>query len=219
MKFFGKVAVVALAAMIFCGTQTADAFPTVGSGIIDKYVFKPIPTNRGSEDFDKRPQPGFNVTLLGNQRVHFAWTGKSNGNFIIKDAAGKIVFERAVDGNFELVPAESKLKSGEKYSWSVDGGSNVYKFTVVDEQTENEILANLAELDAQTDFSAEERALRKALYVQLISDEEAAIDLYWLSAQWLTEISTTDAELKEKKLQLLERCDEHHAVAEMRWQD
>ena len=167
--------------------------------------------SRGSDDeLNLNPQPGFDVTLMTSQTVRFAWDGSAK-TFAIKNEAGKKIFETAVSGkNFlEIIPSNAKLKAGQKYAWGLDENTNAYKFTVLDAQTEKEILDELANLDAEN-ISAQERALKKATYVQLISDlYPDTVDLYWLSAQWLSEISSTDEKLKEDKSVLLKKCARH----------
>ena len=102
----------------------------------------------------------------------------------------------------------TKFKAGEKYFWSVDV-SRERKFTVLDAQTEKEILDRLAEIDAEN-LSADERVLKKATYVQLLSDlYPDTVDLYWLSAQWLIAISPTSEKLKDDKFTLLKKCAQH----------
>lgn len=166
--------------------------------------------SRGSEDdLNLKPQPGFDVTLLTNQTVCFAWDGSAK-NFVIANEAGEKIFEQAISGakKFEVVPSEANLKAGQKYSWSVNGNEQ-FTFTILDSQTEKEILDGLAEIDAEN-LSTEERALKKAAYVQLVSDiYPDKVDLYWLSAQWLSEISPTDKKFKDDRFVLLKKCSQH----------
>ena len=107
------------------------------------------------------------------------------------------------------MPASVGLKTGEKYSWSVDDELNTYNFTILDAQTERELFDALAEIDVNTNLSSDERVIEKAYYLQLLSDEEAALDLYWLSVQWLNGISPKDKKLAAEKYDLLERYTEH----------
>ena len=166
--------------------------------------------SRGSEeDLNLKPQPGFDVTLLTNQSVCFAWDGSAK-NFVITNEAGEKVFEKAIGGakKIDVVPSEANLKAGQKYSWSVNGNDQ-FKFSILDAQTEKEILDGLAEIDAEK-LSADERALKKAAYVQLVSDiYPDKVDLYWLSAQWLSEISPTDKKLKDDRFVLMKKCSQH----------
>ena|GEM_PF-5502201 len=214
MKNLKKLAVaLALGVVTFSGLQTAwaELLPvsnTVGVGIP---IY--IPTVRADDktEFNLKPQPGFDVTLLLNQEVRFAWSTKAPKNFVIKDDKGKIIFKEKIGAknSLDIAPSKAKLKTGQKYFWSVDDNLNTFEFTVLDEQTEKELLDKLAEIDSEYS-SPEERVIRKALYVQLLSDDSKyGCDLYWLSAQWLSEISPTDDKLKKDKYDLLERCEQH----------
>ena len=212
MKLVSKITIVALAAMLFSGAQTAEAFLTPSQIPFPKPIVIDITTHRGNiKDLDLRPQPCFKATLLMNESVRFDWPDKSKEKFIVKNAAGKIVFERSIDdnGNFEIVPASVGLKTGEEYSWSVDGGLNTYNFTILDEQTERELFDALAEIETDTNLSSDERIIKKAYYLQLLSDREAALDLYWLSVRWLNKISPENKQLADEKYDLLYRYTKH----------
>ena len=167
--------------------------------------------SRGSEDeLNLNPRPGFDVTLMSGQTVRFAWDGSAT-KLVINNDAGKKIFATTVSGkNFvELNPRNANLKAGQKYSWGLDEHANAYKFTILDAQTEKEILDGLSAIDAEN-LSTEARALKKAAYVQLVSDlYPDTVDLYWLSAQWLAEISPTDEKLKDDRFVLLKKCSQH----------
>lgn len=172
--------------------------------------------SRGSDDdLNLNPKPGFNVTLLQNQPVTFAWDSSAS-NFYIKDDTGKKIFETNVKGknSVEIFPNELNLNVEQKYSWCLDDNAKAYEFTILDAQTEKEILAKLEEIDAEH-ISDDERILKKSAYVQLISDIYSdKVDLYWLSEQWLSKCSPTDEKLKESKSVLLRKC-AHHLDEEM----
>ena len=165
--------------------------------------------SRGSsEDFNLNPQPGFEVTLFLNQSVRFAWDGDDHNIFSIKDHKGNKIFEKKITGlsYIEIIPNAIKLNAGQSYIWNLDGGYQDYKFTVLDERTENIILSKLAEFDTEN-ISAEEKVLKKAVYLQLISDIYSdKLDLYWLSTQWLTALNTKTKKVEELKYLLLKKC-------------
>lgn len=169
-----------------------------------------LAASRGNEeDLNLNPQPGFNVTLMMNQNIHFAWDGAASKNFIIKNEQGKKIFEKSLNGNeIDIAPNAAKLSAGQKYIWTADN-SIEYKFSVLDKQTEKEILEKLSEIDSEN-ISPEERILKKVTYVQLISDiYPDKIDLYWLSAQWLSEISSASEQIETTKKILLKKCSQH----------
>ena len=176
----------------------------------------PIPKTRGNEKFNLNPQPGYDVTLLMNFTIHFAWSDKYSGNdakkkFVIKDKNGKKIFEEIIGdkNSIDILPSKAKLKPSEKYSWSVGDNPKTYDFQVLDEQTENELLKNLAEIDSEN-LSPEECAIKKSAYLQMLSAMYPEnFDFYWLIAQWMSEISPSDSELTKKKTELLQRCALH----------
>ena len=165
--------------------------------------------SRGSsEDFNLNPQPGFEVTLFLNQSVRFAWDGADNKIFSIKDYKGNKIFEEKITGlsYIEIIPNEIKLKAGQSYIWNIDGDYQDYKFTVLDERTEDIILSKLAEFDTEN-ISTEEKILKKAVYLQLISDiYPDKLDLYWLSTQWITALNPKTKKVEELKYLLLKKC-------------
>lgn len=220
MKFSNKfTAAIAFVALMFGCSQSAGAYEKADMLISDRQIPIVIPFQRGEEEISK-PQPGYDVTLLMNQTVRFAWDGKSTGKFVIKDDKGKIIFEKKISAGtnqFDIVPADAKLKAGQKYSWSVDADATIFTFAVLDAKSEKELLDNFAEIDADKNLSAEERVLKKATYVQLLSDKHSdTLDLYWLSAQWLSEISPTDEKLDAEKFYLLKKCNRHLLLEEGR---
>ena len=169
--------------------------------------------SRGSDDnLNLNPQPGFDVTLLPNQTIHFAWENPSTGIFTIKTEKGKKIFTQSVNGKNEidLNPSSAKLKSGEKYIWSVDGDPQDYKFSVLDNVIEKELIEKLTEIDAEKNLSDDERLLKKAAYLQLVSDlYPETIDLYWFSLQLISKINPITDEGKTTRSTLLNKYVEH----------
>lgn len=189
---------------------------------------------RSVDTLELRPQPGYDVTLLTSLPVHFEWweesatndfvikdnngkpvfdvsSGNESKNFVIKDSKGKSVFEKSIDNESSidiLLSNLNKLKAGQKYSWSVNG-KNSYNFTILDAQTEKELLEKLDKIDAEG-LSPEECALKKANYLLMLSEEYSnSFDFYWLIAQLMSQISPTDKNLKEQKSDMLTRCSQH----------
>ena len=222
MKILSKLMVMIVSFVLMFGSlQTVEAFPSPIPIIKDYRAIQiGIQKQRSPEEekFKSMPQPGFDVTLFMNYTVHFAWSKKVTGNFVIMDNSGKKVFEKAISdtNSLDIVPKEIKLEAGQKYSWSVND-NKVYRFTILDKQSEKELLKNLAEIDAEK-VSPEERAVEKAIYVQELSRLYSdTLDLYWLSAQWLSEISTSNERLKEEKCNLIEKCTQHHLIERAQW--
>lgn len=144
MKILSKLAVIMTFVALMFGTfPTANAIDILPSPIPISPT--PIPTHdlRGYSDFNLLPQPGFNVTLLLNQKVHFNLNDTQITGLVIVDDKGKKIFETASaadKGSVDIVPADIKLESGKKYSWTVNGSNDVYKFTILDKKFEKDFL-------------------------------------------------------------------------------
>ena len=168
--------------------------------------------SRGSsEEINLNPQPGFNVTVFSNQPIIFSWDDSENKIFSIKDTKGNEILEQNVDGvtSIEIVPANVKLKAGQKYIWNLDRDFYDYQLTVLGKTTEKEILDKLSEIDSEN-ISTNEKILKKATYVQLVSDIHSdKIDLYWLSAQLLSVMTPSTTEERNRKELLLNKCVMH----------
>lgn len=167
--------------------------------------------SRGADnDLDLIPQPGYDVTLLKDCEVRFSWNAQDNAKFFIKDEQGKIVFEKTFNGvNYvDLVPANLKLSEGKSYVWGLDDSFEEYKFKILDSQMEKDLLSKLAEIDGEK-LTEPENVLKKAEYLQLISDMfSETVDLYWLSLQLLSGMNTYQG-LEAEKNMLLNRCRKH----------
>lgn len=215
MKVSTKVAaVLVVAALIFGGIQTSVATP------ID-----PDPSSiwdwdlRDAQDaekvFDLAPNPCRDSTLLMNEKIYFV-SSLDGEKIVLKNAKGKVIFEQAVIKDkklgivkFALKPSDLKLKTKQQYSWGTNECPDRYTFTILDNKTEKEILAKLAELETEN-ISPEQIAVNKAKYLQDFSDNNSKdIDLYWLSAQLMFEISPTDENIKKEKEQILKKCNKH----------
>ena len=177
-----------------------------------------------SYGFDFNPQPGFDTTLIGDEKVRFAGVIETDEktkqrimpkSYVIKDSIGQEVYSGVFNdaGEAELDLSLQNFQVGEKYAWIVDY-SYEYHFTILDEETAQIVKACFSEIEAKR-ISPEQCALEKASWVQEISDDsDGKVDLYWLSTQLLTEISPKSDEDKLRKYRLLERC-EHHFQSEL----
>lgn len=217
----------ALVATLFSCLQTAGAAASISPSELLIYKYRQIPLiispiKKDDTNFDLLPQPGFDVTLLKNQTVHFAWwkdnskdeSSIETNKFIITDERGKEILNQKTGSasSLDIDLGKIKLKSGQKYSWlvSVAGKTHSFKFTVLDEQTERELLDELAKIDAKN-LPPEERILEKAIYVQMLSEEYPdKFDLYWLGVQWLSKISPNDEKLKKEKYDLIKKYTDHN---------
>ena len=168
--------------------------------------------SRGAEsEYDMRPMPGYDVTILKSENINFSWDSEGANSFSIIDSNGSTVFEENVSGkdSINLNPSALNLNSDSKYEWKVDNDYQKYKFSLLNDEAENQLKAKLAEIDA--DYSSdEERALEKAKYLQLISDiYPEQVDLYWLSGQLLNGTAMTNEKNQKEKELLMSKCKQH----------
>ena len=179
---------------------------------------------RGSETmsascgFDLNPRPGFNTTLMINQKVTFAGVNNADNfgqltapkSYVVKNSSGQEIYQGSFNknGEAEIDLSSQNFKSGEKYTWTVDGNAE-YDFTILDADTTKNIQEIFAKVDAKK-LSAEQCALEKAFWAQYISDNsDGKINLYWLSAQLLMEISPKSEDIQKEKYMLLQKCHRH----------
>lgn len=189
-----------------------------GEPKIDAVTRGPKPENSASYGFDLNPRPGFNTTLLNNQKVTFAGVsttdnfGRSEApkSYVVKDSRGQVIYSGTFNSNGEatLDLSTQNLNAGEKYTWVVDG-KTAYDFTILDADTTKNIQDTFSKIDPKK-FSAEKLNLEKAFWAQYISDDSGGkINLYWLSAQLLMEISPKSKDDQDEKSRLLQRCHDH----------
>lgn len=171
---------------------------------------------RGSES-DLNPRPGFDVTLINNQKVLFAGVSKTEGkkvitpkSYVIKDSRGQEIYSSSFDknGKAELDLSSQNFQVGEKYTWAVDS-TEEYDFIILDEETAQMIRNRFSEIDAKK-ISPEKRTLEKAFWAQQISDtSDDKINLYWLSAQLLDEISPKSKDVELSRNIMLQKYRSH----------
>lgn len=166
--------------------------------------------SRGAEgDFNLIPQPGFDVTATLKDNIHFAWDAGESKNFIVEDSTGKKVYETNIAGkpSLDISPATMNLQAGQRYKWGIDKDFQKYDLTILSSDAEANLTKKLAEIDAEN-ISSDEKLLKKAKYVQLLSDMYPdQIDLYYLSAQWLQ--NKNMGKLENERKMLLRKCEAH----------
>jgi hypothetical protein len=109
----------------------------------------------------------------------------------ITDPAGRVVYQKQSGGTGDtlLNPDEMGVKPGESYTARFAGGPATRECTIflLDDGLRAEVLKGLEHIDRER-LSKVEKALRKAVYLQLITDAYSEnMDLYWLSDQVLRE--------------------------------
>lgn len=139
--------------------------------------------------------PGHSATLLPQENTTFAWP-VSGKTFIIADPKKYQVVRVPLSGerSLKLTPERIGMQSAQKYSWYIEGvdTDEFFDIRLLGAEYVSLVRDGFALID-KTSRDPEERAVRKAAYVQLLSDlYPKEVDLYWLSAQ-LIENVTHDA--------------------------
>lgn len=159
---------------------------------------KKLPLSRQSEASciqNPLPTPGYSVTLLPLENTVFSWP-VSGKTFIIADSKKYQVVRVPLAGerSLRLTPERIGMQPGQKYSWYIEGvdTDEFFDIRLLGTTYVSLVRDGFAVID-KTSRDPEERAVRKAAYVQLLSDlYPKEVDLYWLSAQ-LIENVTHDA--------------------------
>ena len=138
-------------------------------------------------------QPYDNATLISTQKSRFVWEGDTGEYIVFKDGIGVEVYRRKLQAGTSSVsisPEEIGMRPGVAYTWSIIGTRSNRPLSVrmLPSDIERQITADLRQIDIEP-ITATERALRKAAYLQFMSDAYPDdIDLYWLSHLILEEI-------------------------------
>lgn len=131
-----------------------------------------------------RLQPGCFASLIVGEPVTFAWDIQSS-KIVFFDTDGNIVYQKNIKGQYSITvrPEEIGLKAGKHYTWKLDNTVFNYEVAILDTDFSQRILKKLAYFDNLME-SPEKREIKKAAYLQLISDRYGnKADLYWLSYQ------------------------------------
>jgi len=173
--------------------------------IIDKFVdwlglaktkYKDVRgTSRGA--FDHEAVSLENASLLSGQTIFLDDYCKGK-TLVFKRLDGKEVFRNTFKGDLELNPGQAGLEPGQIYIREIKIGETLdFRSTIRVLGKEDEKIVNkaLAKIDREK-VSPEEKIIKKAAYLQFISDlYPAQVDLYWYSYQLLDK-----AEIKDEKL-------------------
>ena len=185
-------------------------------GFIDKESQAQYAATRGGEKVQVAavifPQPGFKATILSGYPITFAWGESKGRNLVIQNNKKEVIFKKSTTGisSVTLTQEEMGMKPGEPYTWKIEGLYDKYNISVVDSKVAREIIAGLEKID-QENGNGNEKLLKKAAYLQMISDDQPqSVDLYWLSYQLLQSINLEgNAEVAEKVMLLKNRVGKH----------
>jgi hypothetical protein len=135
------------------------------------------------------PQPGNNATLISGQKSTFAWESEGGKYIVFKDSKGAEVFKKDLKGEpvLQLSPEEIGMKPGEAYTWNITGTrtNREFRVRVLPQDVAQQVTGDLREIE-QEPIGTVEKVLRKAVYLQFMSDAYPQdIDLYWFSYRLL----------------------------------
>ena len=135
------------------------------------------------------PLPGYGATLLPGLPARFAWDGKGK-TILFRRGDGKVIYRTSVAGKSEvpLTPEEIGLKQGISYTWEIEGvdTDELFQVRLIGSELGAMVQRDLAQIDGSPGADVNQKTIRKAVYLQMVSDlypKEA--DLYWLSIQLL----------------------------------
>lgn len=151
------------------------------------------------------PQPGNRATLIPGYRTTFVWESDGGQYIVFHDARGTEVCKKDLRGasSVSISPEEIGMKSGQLYTWSVSGTRSNKPLSVLRllaSDAAQQITADLEQINKEA-ISAVERALKKATYLQFVSDAYPSdIDVYWLSYLILEELRDKGVPGEEDKV-------------------
>jgi hypothetical protein len=132
---------------------------------------------------------------------------------VVTDSAGRVIYQKQSDGSGDLTLNSEEIgaRQGESYTVRFTGGTGTREsvISLLDESLAMEVLKGLEYIDREK-ASKSDRELKKAVYLQLITDAyPEKMDLYWLG----------DQVLREKDLQLTGEQEETAAALRRRYVD
>ncbi len=137
---------------------------------------------------EKTKKPGLPCTALFKSPIDFEWNNGFSA-IVFESLDKKEVFRKNIKGtnNLTLLPNKIGLKRDTKYNWYYENESAPLKkqmIRLLDRKTEKGILRTLKKIDKQK-ITPLEKIILKSTYLQLMSDTDHNIELYWLSYQIL----------------------------------
>lgn len=157
------------------------------------------------------PLPGFSVTLLAGEPVQFTWGNVNGQTLIFQDEHQNTIFRKSITElrSIRLSPEEIGLTPGQSYTWKVDGLPGSCQVVLLGPEIFKQVDGDLQKIDG-VPGSAGEKILRKAAYLQLVSDVyPSKIDLYWLSYRLLEDCKTMESKHQGTVQMLQKRVASH----------
>jgi hypothetical protein len=162
-----------------------------------------------SRAIDRVYLPGENATVMTGQRIIF--NNPYNGKTIVfKEFRGKEIFRKNIGAKeVSLTPGDIGMESSKIYTWEiVDKAEVLYrsKIKLLSKRDEDLVKKDLKKIDDEK-ISADEKKVKKAAYLQLMSDlYPGEINLFWLSYQLLKDSNIKNEEAGEKAAALERRA-------------
>ncbi|MCP5062111.1 MAG: hypothetical protein GY936_06565 [Ignavibacteriae bacterium] len=137
---------------------------------------------------EKTEKPGRLCTVLFKYPIDFTWNYEYSA-IVFESLDNKEVFRQSTKGtnNLTLLPKKIGLKRDTTYNWYYEYESTPLKkqmIRLLDRKTEKGILRTLKKIKKQK-ITPLEKIILKSTYLQLMSDTDDNIELYWLSYQIL----------------------------------
>ncbi len=153
--------------------------------------------------------PGENATVMTGQRIIFnnPYSGKT---IVFKEFRGKEIFRKHIGAKeVSLTPGDIGMESSKIYSWEIVDKTKVLyrsKIKLLSKKDEDLVKKDLKKIDAEK-ISADEKRVKKAAYLQLMSDlYPREINLFWLSYRLLKDSNIKNEETEEKAAALERRA-------------
>lgn len=152
-----------------------------------------------------------NATLIAGQTIYFDdyFKGKT---IVFKELNGNEVFHKTFTDDLSLIPGNAGLQQGKIYIREIKNGERTdYRSTirVLEKQDEETVKNTLVKIDSEK-ISAEEKIIKKAAYLQFISDlYPGQVDLYWYSYQLIYKTEIKEEGLLDLYEILIGSCMEH----------
>jgi len=145
--------------------------------------------------------PGENATVITGQRIIFSnpYNGKT---IVFKEFRGKEIFRKNIGAkDVSLTPDDIGMESSKIYTWEIVDKSEVLyrsKIKLLSKKDEDLVKKDLKKIDDEK-ISADEKKVKKAAYMQLMSDlYPREINLFWLSYQLIKDSNIKNEETEEK---------------------
>ncbi|MCP4220278.1 MAG: hypothetical protein GY765_36945 [bacterium] len=142
--------------------------------------------------------PGVNATVLPGREIFFQY--READTLVVSDADGKEILRRKIDTKGVYIkPEQLGMQPGREYTWELsDGRFCCFRSTMrlVETGTAGQVEKDLKKLEKEK-LSAARKGIKKAAYLQFVSDVFPGVNLYWFGLQELMDIRGQDDKIME----------------------